>query len=235
MFRVASWNLASNARAKQYNPKAVASVIANQNPHVIALQEVRRDKLNLTLIALKQRGWHCEVHLAVSRNLSATRRDTRDYGVAILARRQSHRVLSQPTQRALWAPHLAHPGYALRMIADPGHGDPVYVYSLHLAVDTTSLDQVVDAHAFCAGGGSPRKVVAGDFNLERPQLESTFYADYVEVDESSPTPTYQRKNDGSWAKIDHIFLHGGLAASRVVVPNTHETSDHRPIVADLVI
>ncbi len=163
----------------------------------------------------------------------------REFGVAVLTRRpilswRNHLLTRLSTQEEDAAP-TPMPGF-LQVTVDVD-GTPVDVFVTHLdhrpdpSVRTT---QVAEMLAILGGAARPT-ILMGDLNAppDRKELAPLFERlDDVWSASSGPGSTYP--GDAPVRRIDYVFTAGPLRASAARVLET-DASDHRPVVAELVL
>ncbi|MGB9376110.1 MAG: endonuclease/exonuclease/phosphatase family protein, partial [Mycobacteriales bacterium] len=164
----------------------------------------------------------------------------REYGLAVLSRHkiesaENHTITRLSTQDPTPTPKPA-PGFP--EIVVKARGVSVHVYATHLdyrADPSVRRMQVADTLRIMSEDSGP-KILVGDFNAE--------------PDAAELAPLWQRLTDG-WAavhgpggltypavvpekRIDYVTASVGIDFATVAVSDT-PASDHRPVVADLLI
>jgi len=227
--RVATYNLHNGFDTEgQLDIEAIASVIEEFHPDIIALQEVSR-------------GWVISGRLDMLSWLSS-RLDmpyvfgpTADplWGNAILSRypivdyaEYDLPPRDLPVERGLIA-----------AVVDLGGGETLQVIATHLHhVDEDSAIRQTQAQAIVAvWGGRGRTVLLGDFNAQPADPEIGILRQAGLADAAAPIespPGYTWPSDDPAVRIDYIWLSPDLQASGVRVVQT-TASDHLPVVAEI--
>lgn len=160
----------------------------------------------------------------------------RQYGVAILSRLPlvhvaNHEITRLSTRTPDPVPALA-PGFAEVVV--PVRGRLVHVYCTHLdyrpdpSIRTRQVGDMLDV----LGRASGPKILVGDFNAEpgAPELDPL----WTKLRDAAPDGTATYPASAPVSRIDLITVSPGIG---VPVVRTHESlaSDHRPVVADVVV
>jgi endonuclease/exonuclease/phosphatase family metal-dependent hydrolase len=162
----------------------------------------------------------------------------RQFGVAILSRRpilSSHNhLLTRLSTQADAAP-APMPGF-LQVTVDVD-GTEVDVFSTHLDYrpDPAVRRAQVGEMLAILGDGSRPTILLGDMNAppERNELAPLF-ARLRDAWAGNADPGFTYPGDAPTARIDYVFLSGPVRVVSARVPAT-EASDHRPVVADLIL
>lgn len=226
------------------NVPRLASVICAQEADVVALQEV-------DVHWSERSGWAdqaAEIAAACGMEFRygpiydlpplEPGKPNRRFGVAILTRLPivswKNHPLTRLSTQADAAPAPA-PGF-LQVTVDAG-GTEVDVYSTHLDFrpdPSVRRTQVGEMLAILGDLERPT-ILMGDLNAppERPELAPLFaHLRDAWAGQAGPGPTFP--GDAPERRIDYVFVAGPLAVSGARVPDT-DASDHRAVVADLVL
>jgi endonuclease/exonuclease/phosphatase family metal-dependent hydrolase len=164
----------------------------------------------------------------------------REYGLAILSRfpilgAENHKITRLSTQVPDPVPELA-PGFPEIVIRV--HGVPVHVYDTHLdfrADPAVRRAQIADMLAIM-NERPGAKILAGDFNAPPDATELAplwgELSDAMTRAGGPDIPTYPADAPGQ--RIDYVITAPDIGVRGVRVPET-VASDHRPVVADLLL
>jgi len=163
----------------------------------------------------------------------------REFGVAILTRRpilssRNHLLTRLSTQQEGTAPAPA-PGF-LQVTVDVD-GTAVDAFATHLDYrpdPSVRGTQVAEMLAIIGEQGRPT-ILMGDMNAppEREELAPLF-ARLRDAWSGSADPGFTFPGDAPVRRIDYVFVTGPLRVVSARVPDT-AASDHRPVVAELVL
>lgn len=164
----------------------------------------------------------------------------RKYGVAVLSRHpilhaENHWITRLSTQDENPEPEPA-PGFAEAVVLV--RGVPVHVYSTHLDYrpDPAVRELQVADTLRIMGRDRPgaRQVLLGDFNAEPAAPELAPLWTRLSDAWSSPNPGLTYPADVPTKRIDYVTTSPGVRVRDARVVDTL-ASDHRPVVADLVV
>lgn len=238
--------------------EAVAQVIADAGPDIVALQEVDRgiERTYYTDQAAwlgERLGYHAVFGPATGG--AAFGVDTGEYGIAMLSRRpiveHERRLLYHqplpPEQRPAeyYTEQRAMLGCAIDL-----SGMLIDVVCTHfdLTVDQR-IHQAAEVAAFATGWHPGRPaIVMGDFNADpdsaelaiiRKALRDVFREQDVSGDERITFPSGplgSRTEDGWSGAIDYVFVTPNIRVRDIsVIRETSPASDHAPVIARLLI
>ncbi|WNF28134.1 endonuclease/exonuclease/phosphatase family protein [Streptomyces sp. C11-1] len=158
-----------------------------------------------------------------------------EYGVAILSRHrilaaENHEITRLSTQDPNPVPAPA-PGFGEVVVRV--RGLPVHVYATHLdhrPDPAVRVAQVADTRRIMAEDRGPR-ILLGDLNAEpgAPEL-APLWRELTDADPGAPT--FPARDPVK--RIDYVAVSRAAQVRRAWVPES-EASDHRPVVADLVL
>jgi endonuclease/exonuclease/phosphatase family metal-dependent hydrolase len=224
-----------------------AAAIRDQHPDVVGLQEVddhwgaRSDNLDEPAELAAKLGMQAFFGAIYDLPPLTAGAPNRRYGVAILSRYPvvravDHEITRLSTQDPNPVPAPA-PGFP-EVVVDV-QGALVHVFDTHLDYrgdPTVRRMQAADTAAIMAAAGG-QQVLVGDFNATWDAPELAALRDYGLVDAWSATgqpggETYPA--NAPRVRIDHVTVTPGIRVGDVAVPVTL-ASDHRPVVADLVV
>lgn len=233
-----TWNIQhGRTKARAYNPAAQAKYIAEQNPHVVALQEVQtwdeNQPARYKALLEQYTGVRWHVQWAPVNGRAATE------GNVLLTRLPV--VSSSYFQMHATGDHDAM--YSNRSTAHATitvGGVRVHVFSTHLDWYNTAhrTAQLLDMMAWTAKFGA-RRIVGGDFNSWWGEYWITtmmgdHYDTWLDVTGSSRNG-YTINNS---VRFDYLFRskHGGddVRPVKVITPST-TLSDHNPVIADYIV
>lgn len=240
--RVLSFNMHTGIGADgQLDLARTAAAIRDTRADVVALQEVDvhwdprsdfRDQARDLAGALHMRAFFAPIYDEDPLTPGAPRRK---YGVAILSRfpvlhTTNHLLTRLSTQDPNPTPKPA-PGFAEALVLV--RGVPVHVYSTHLdyrADPAVRVLQVADTLRIMADDRGPQ-VLLGDFNAPpgAPELAPLWT---VLTDAAPAGLTYPA--DVPEQRIDYVTVSEKVRVRGATVPDTL-ASDHRPVLADLVV
>lgn len=234
-----------NIRSGNGNLDSTAAAIRAQSPDVVALQEVDvhwadrsafADQVSELAAKLGMQARFAPIYVLPGLTPGAP---PREFGVALLSRypivqfrNDSIARLSTQVQSPVPAPA---PGL-LDVVLDV-RGRPVRVFNTHLdyrkdpAVRTTQVQQMI---AFIGDLDVPT-LVFGDLNAapDAPELQPLLTRLHdAWAGSSSPGPTYPA--DVPRERIDYVLVSPQFTVRSIRVPET-QASDHRPVVAELVL
>ncbi|MFL4902125.1 endonuclease/exonuclease/phosphatase family protein [Streptomyces sp. MMS24-I2-30] len=241
--RVATYNIHAGAGQDEvFDLDRTAEAIRDLHADVIGLQEVdvhwgARSDFADEAGQLAQR-LHMHVFFAPIYDLPPTTENTeqRQFGVAVLSRlpvvgAENHEITRLSTQDPDPVPAPA-PGFA--EVTVRAHGTLVHLYSTHLdyrrdpAIRRAQVDDMLGVLAADSGP----KVLVGDFNAEAtaPELAEL----WGPLADAAPNggKTYPAVDPVS--RIDLVTVSSGISVTGVREVAT-TASDHRPVVADLLV
>ncbi|MFF3767294.1 endonuclease/exonuclease/phosphatase family protein [Streptomyces sp. NPDC001922] len=248
--RVATYNIAAGAGADHvFDPGRTARALRALRADVIGLQEVDvhwgarsqgRDLAAELADALGMRVFFAPLYSLGPAQAGGPRRE---FGVAVLSRLPvlstgNHAITRLSTQDPHPVPAPA-PGFGEAVVRV--RGVPVHVYVTHLdyradpAVRRAQTGDMLRIMAEdCDGGGRcPRQVLVGDFNAEAaaPEL-APLWRRLTDAVPAGARPTYPA--GAPVRRIDYVTVSDGIGVRGAAVAGTI-ASDHRPVVADLVV
>ncbi|MFF4756501.1 endonuclease/exonuclease/phosphatase family protein [Streptomyces sp. NPDC002514] len=241
--RVATYNIHAGAGQDEvFDLDRTAEAIRDLHADVIGLQEVdvhwgARSDFADEAGQLAQR-LHMHVFFAPIYDLPPTTENTeqRQFGVAVLSRlpvvgAENHEITRLSTQDPDPVPAPA-PGFA--EVTVRAHGTMVHLYSTHLdyrpdpAIRRAQVDDMLGVLTADSGP----KVLVGDFNAEAtaPELAEL----WGPLADAAPNggKTYPAVDPVS--RIDLVTVSSGISVTGVRAVAT-TASDHRPVVADLLV
>lgn len=248
--RVMSYNMhAGTGQDNVFDLDRLAAAIEAERPDVVALQEVDVhwatrsdyvDEASWLARRLRMRVFFGPIYTLPPDRPEVPDAPPREYGLAILSRHpilaaENHKITRLSTQVPDPAPELA-PGFPEIVIGV--RGVRVHVYDTHLdfrADPAVRRAQVADMLAIMneQPGGT---ILAGDFNAapDAPELAPLWseVSDAMTRSGGPDLPTYPA--DVPAQRIDYVTTAPEIAVRRVWVPQT-TASDHRPVVADLLV
>lgn len=227
------------------NLPAITSAIRAMNPDIIALQEVdvrwssRSEFADQAAVIARALGM--QVRFAPIYDIPDTgvARPARQFGVAILSRFPVVRFSNHPQTRHSTqepdAPPRPQPGL-LEVVLDV-HGRHVRVFNTHLdyrpdpAVRTRQVIEMLDV----IGISDTPMIVFGDLNADpgAPELQPLF-ARFRDVWPRGSDAGYTMPASAPVKRIDYVLVSDDIGVARAVVPLT-SASDHRPVLAELII
>jgi endonuclease/exonuclease/phosphatase family metal-dependent hydrolase len=245
--RVMSYNIhAGTGQDNVFDLERQAAVIEAHRPDVVALQEVDvhwsarsdyTDEASWLADRLRMRVFFGPVYTLPPDRPGAP---PREYGLAILSRfpilaAENHKITRLSTQVPDPAPELA-PGFPEVVVRV--RGVPLHVYDTHLdfrADPAVRRAQVADMLAIM-NERPGTKILAGDFNAAPDAAElAPLWGDLNDVmtrPGGPDFPTYPA--DAPRQRIDYVTATPDIGVRRGWVPET-VASDHRPVVADLLL
>ena len=245
--RVMTFNIRhGEASDGTFDLAATAAAIRAQHPDVVALQEVDgtwSDRSNWS-DEPKELGRMLNMHASFAPIYdlppASMGADDQRYGVAILSRHPiiestNHQItrLSTQVQNAVAVPAPGFGEIAIRV----GHRE-VHIYNTHLdyrADPSVRATQVAETVQYLKYDPAPT-ILTGDFNAnpDAPELQPLLDQQrdiWGDLGEKHPA-TYPA--DAPTEAIDYIAVSKQWKTKRVSVPDT-QVSDHRPVVADLIL
>lgn len=251
--RVASYNIhAGSGVDGVFDLERTAAAIAETGADVVALQEVdqhwgeRSRNLPLARELAERLGMHARFAPIYSLDPIESGGPRREYGVAVLSRYPvveftNHELTRLSTQDPGAGPEPM-PGFAEAVVQV--RGARVHVYSTHLdyrpdpAVRATQVAETVDILA--EDGEHATQVLLGDFNAlpDAPELAPlwTRVRDTFAVAGSGDGSTFPAQAPDR--RIDYATVSQRVVVRSATVPGSalaREASDHRPVVADLLV
>lgn len=247
MLRMMSYNIHAGAGEDNvFDLERQAAVIEAQRPDVVALQEVDvhwsarsgyTDEASWLARRLRMRVFFGPIYTLPPDRPGAP---PREYGLAILSRfpilaAENHKITRLSTQVPDPVPELAagFPEIVLRV-----RGVPLHVYDTHLdfrADPAVRRAQVADMLAIM-NDRPGAKILAGDFNAAPNAAELAplwdELSDVMTRRGGPDLPTYPA--DVPLQRIDYVTTTPDIGVRGVRVPDT-VASDHRPLVADLLL
>lgn len=222
--------------------RRIARVIARTQPDIVALQE---------LDVGRARSGHEDQARTIAHYLSmehhfhpAIHVEDEQYGDAILSHLPMRLVKAAPLPPAPAPGSKREPRGALWVAVDVG-GTEVQVINTHLGLwpgeRLRQVEELLGGHWL----GDPRcqgpVILCGDFNATPRsavcrKLCTRLEDAQVKLDSHRPRNTFSTRIPA--ARIDHIFLTGGIAVSGIDIPGSQlakVASDHRPLVATLTV
>lgn len=227
------------------NLPAVTSAIRAMNADIIALQEVdvrwssRSEFADQAALIARELGMHVRFAPIYDIPDTGVARPARQFGVAVLSRHPVLRFSNHPQTRHSTqepdAPPRPQPGL-LEVIIDV-HGQHVRVFNTHLdyrpdpAVRRRQVAEMLDVIGIWHGP----VIVFGDLNAEpaAPELQPLF----ARLRDAWPRvgdPGWTMSSTAPTKRIDYVLVSDDIRVTRAVVPVT-TASDHRPVLADLII
>ncbi|HCA84925.1 MAG TPA: metal-dependent hydrolase [Streptomyces sp.] len=248
--RVATYNIAAGAGSDRvFDPGRTAEALRSLDADVIGLQEVdvhwgARSEWR-DLAAELAESLDMEVHFApiYSFDPPAEGEPRREFGVAVLSRfpivsAENHDITRLSTQDPNPVPAPA-PGFGEVVLR--AHGVRVHVYSTHLDYrgdPSVRQAQVADTRRIMAEdcdrkNRCPRQVLVGDFNAEpdAPEL-APLWERLTDAAPAAGEGTYPAA--APVKRIDYVTVSDGIEVRDATVLGTL-ASDHRPVVADLLV
>jgi endonuclease/exonuclease/phosphatase family metal-dependent hydrolase len=226
--RVMSYNLHNGFSADgHFNLESLADVIAENNPDVVALQEVSRGWVISGRVDML--GW-----LAKRLNMYYVFGPTADpiWGSAVLSK---YPIMS-------WNHHELPPAdlYLRRGFIDATldlRGQPLRIIATHFhhVPGDSSIRQIQVPVILNAWNGRPNTIILGDMNAapDSPEIRSLAHAGLVDIAaylNVYPPLTFPAKDP--YTRIDYIWTSKDLIPIDCVVPYS-EASDHFSIIADV--
>jgi endonuclease/exonuclease/phosphatase family metal-dependent hydrolase len=225
--RLLSWNLHHGVgEDNNLDLDRIAALIREQKPDLVALQEVdnkcrRSNSVHQAAELARLTGLHFAFGKAMDH-------DGGEYGQAILSRfpigdTQVHRLPGEGEPRIAFEAEVTIDGKPLRMI------------TVHLdhQEDARRLTQAETLAKALENHHEPM-ILAGDFNdVPDSAPLKAFVAPWTAVPKLEPKPTCPAS--APKMEIDHIFLRGLTAMEPVKVLPEAVASDHRPLVARIVL
>lgn len=215
-----------------------ADTIRAARPDVVALQEVDVHWAERSEFADQARELahllHMRVFFAPIYDLDPLTPGAprRQYGVAILSRlpmphTENHDITRLSTQDPNPVPAPA-PGFAEAVVI--ARGVPVHVYATHLDYRAEPDVRAMQVDDMLAIMSSTPTLLLGDFNAEpdAPELAPL----WDRLTPASVGLTYPA--DVPAKRIDYVTVSRGIQVKKATVPETL-ASDHRPVVADVVV
>ncbi|HWC84400.1 MAG TPA: endonuclease/exonuclease/phosphatase family protein [Pseudonocardiaceae bacterium] len=245
--RVMSYNIQHGAGLDEvFDLDRTAAAIAAEHPDLVGLEEVdehwgdRSDDLAETSALAAKLRMHAFFAPIYDLAPTADGAPDREYGLAILSRfpildTQNHQITRLSTVATNPAPAAA-PGFP--EIAIRFGGRIVHVYATHLdyrSDPSVRAAQVSDMLGFLGHDPAP-KILVGDFNADPDAPEiAPLLAGQTDV-----WTLLNQPHPPSWPsgtptdRIDYITVSPGFGVRDAAVIDT-QSSDHRPVIADLVL
>lgn len=227
---------------QKINLDAIVEIIRNENPHIVALQEVDRFRKRSGMTdqaAYLAERLGMQFAYAPSVYDVETEMGRGMYGNALLSkfpidRYYVHRLRGRTHLLPDEPEWVIEPRTVLeaRLIVN---GRPLYAYALHLS--TTADQQVVqveDLRRLLRQVSGPQ-IVMGDFNAkpDAPHMEKLLAEFHSPLEQVTPRATYPNGLEAEVA-IDYILLSGEIGVKEAyVVQEMTGASDHNPVVARL--
>ena len=240
--RVMTWNVQG---ARRPDLRGWARAIADQDPDIVALQEVRRGQAGVVadLLDMPESRWllkHSPLGRLGGRWAEGiavlSRFPVRGYATALLSR-----------DEPLWT-------YRRRVLQDvvvTTAGGPLRVVNTHLAShdDTARADQAERAALLLgvptAGVGLDRTLLMGDLNTVDAEDVIGRFAElglrdaWTDRHPGAGSGGHTNPTDRPHQRLDHVLVAEGFVVTDVRVPVTDPDwvalSDHLPVVADLAL
>jgi endonuclease/exonuclease/phosphatase family metal-dependent hydrolase len=224
---------------------AVAQVIRDHNPDIVALQEVdvhwgeRSNFEDQVLYLGKELGMYSFFGEIYRIDASDTYTPPRQYGLAWLSKEPlilslNHKLPRLSTQEA--EPGLRTlPGFP--EVAVDINGNRIHLYNTHLDYrpdPAVRIAQIAEMMALMQDADTP-VILMGDLNARpaAPELQPLFavlHDAWIHTDDHG----YTFPADAPDRRIDYILHSGHFTVGDVYVVDT-QASDHRPVVADLIL
>lgn len=227
------------------NLPAVTNAIRAMNPDIVALQEVdvrwssRSEFADQAAVIARELGMHVRFAPIYDIPDTGAARPSRQFGVAVLSKHPVVRFSNHPqTRRSTQDPDAAprpQPGL-LEVILDV-HGQQVRVFNTHLdyradpAVRRRQVAELLDVMGIWNGP----MIVFGDLNAppSAPELQPLL-ARLRDVWPRTGDPGPTMPSTAPTKRIDYVLVSDDIRVARVAVPTT-TASDHRPVLAELII
>ena len=220
VLRLATWNIFKANSGPQFFEEFAKLV---QRTDILLLQEVLTTQPDLKNFVPK--GWH-GIHSG-----SYERRDGKREGVLSVSRytqKEALRLLAPRQEPFVKTPKV---GLASTVLIA---GKPVHLVNLHLPLLRTAKQSQADLSTMLADIGKLTGpiIVAGDFNsFHRGYLRSM---QAVLADIGLEHVVIPRDPRPTLAQLDHIFCRG-LKVRLIRVANSYTSSDHFPIICELIL
>ena len=239
--RVMSYNI----RSGNGNLDSTAAAIRAQRPDIVALQEVDvhwaersafADQVSELAAKLGMEARFAPIYVLPGLTPGAF---PREFGVALLSRYPIVRFRNDTIARLSTQVQTPVPSPApglLDVVLDVG-GQPVRVFNTHLdyrkdpAVRATQVQQMLGY----IGDLSVPTLVFGDLNAspDAPELQPLLQRLHDSW-AGSPSAGFSYPADAPHARIDYVLVSPQFIVRSVRVPET-QASDHRPVVAELLL
>ena len=239
-FRVMTWNIA----AGHGDLSKTADVIREAHPDIVALQEVdahwekRSNFADQPAELAKALGMHVRFG-PIYQLLGNGASPLREFGVAILSRHpivefHNHDLPRLSTQSAATEPQLM-PGFPEAVIEIGAARVRVFTTHLDYRADPRVRHLQVDATIARLDPISGPMVLMGDLNAPTHAAElAPLFQRLRDAWPDGPDAGFTYPATAPVRRIDYILTSGDLRARNVRVLPV-ETSDHRPVVADLSV
>ncbi|MFE3718108.1 endonuclease/exonuclease/phosphatase family protein [Streptomyces cyaneofuscatus] len=241
--RVATYNIHAGAGMDNvFDLDRQASELRSLNADVIGLQEAdrhwgpRSEWRDLAGELAERLGMYVYFAPIYSLDPAEPGGPRAEFGVAVLSRYRivsadNHEITRLSTQDPNPSPAPA-PGFAEAVVRVKGR--PVHVYVTHLDYrpdPAVRVAQVADTRRIMAEDRGP-KILLGDFNAEpgAPEL-APLWEELTDADPGAPTFPAQ----DPVKRIDYVAVSKGAARVRRAWVPESVASDHRAVVADLVL
>lgn len=234
-----------NIRSGNGNLDSTAAAIRAQSPDIVALQEVdvhwadRSTFVDQASALAAKLG--LEARFAPIYSLPGVTADSprREFGVALLSRYPIVRFRNDSIARLSTQVQHATPALApglLDALLDV-HGNPVRVLNTHLDYRKDPAVRTQQVHEMLGfiGDMDVPTLVFGDLNAapDAPELQPLF-ARLHDAWSGSGSPGLTYPAGAPKERIDYVLVSPQFTVQSVRVPDT-QASDHRPVVAELVL
>lgn len=224
---------------------AVTSAIRASNPDIVALQEVdvrwssRSEFADQAALIARALGMHVRFAPIYDIPDTGVARPARQFGVAVLSRYPVVRFSNHPqTRHSTQEPDAAprpQPGL-LEVVLDV-HGQQVRVFNTHLdyradpAVRRQQVAEMLDVIGIWNGP----MIVFGDLNADPSASElQPLFARVRDAWPRGGDPGHTMPSSAPAKRIDYVLVSDDIRVVHTAVPPT-TASDHRPVVAELII
>ena len=234
-----------NIRSGNGNLDSTAAAIRAQSPVIVALQEVDvhwsersafADQVSELAAKLGMEGRFAPIYVLPGLTSGAA---PREFGVALLSRYPIVRFRNDTIARLSTQVKdpVPAPAPGLLDVVLEVNGHPVRVFNTHLDYrrDPAVRAQQVREMLACIGDLSVPTLVFGDLNAapDAPELQPLLQRLH-ESSSGSSAPGFTYPAESPREKIDYVLVSPQFTVKSVRVPDT-QASDHRPVVANLVL
>jgi endonuclease/exonuclease/phosphatase family metal-dependent hydrolase len=237
--------LTYNIRSGNGNLDSTAAAIRAQSPDIVALQEVDvhwaersafADQVSELAAKLGMQARFAPIYQLPGLTPGAA---PREFGVALLSRYPIVRFRNDTIARLSTQvqDHTPAPAPGLLDAVLDVQGHPVRVFNTHLDYrkdPAVRAQQVQQMLGFIGDLGVPT-LVFGDMNAapSAPELQPLFQRLH-DAWSGSDSPGFTYPAEGPRERIDYVLVSPQFTVRSVKVPDT-QASDHRPVVAELVL